>query len=165
LDQCVLWEVFGILKYHRYILLLCVLFWYEVEICSCAGGLPGVLLFCYANIANLGISLFSAQFIWPWKKRLYWDVSLVVFSPKSWDSVQYDLKHITWVADLKCGIFSRRQCDELIVIPYVLSLSGLVLGLRNHGLYVVYIWKWISAHALGGVSGVTSFITTDKQLQ
>ena len=29
-------------------------------------------------------------------------------------------------------------------------------------MYVVYIWKWSSAHALGGVA---SFITTDEQLQ
>jgi len=28
-----------------------------------------------------------------------------------------------------------------------------------------YIWKWSSAHALGDVSGVASFITADEQLQ
>jgi len=32
-------------------------------------------------------------------------------------------------------------------------------------MYVVYIWKWSFAHALGGVSGVASFVTTDEQLQ
>jgi len=38
---------------------------------------------------------------------------------------------------------------------------------RDHGVYMydVYIWKWSYAHALGGVSGVASFITTDEQLQ
>jgi len=37
----------------------------------------------------------------------------------------------------------------------------------DHGvyMYVVYFWKWSSAHALGGVSGVASFITTDEKLQ
>jgi len=37
--------------------------------------------------------------------------------------------------------------------------------LRDHGMYVVYIWKKSTAHALGGVNGVASFITTDEQLQ
>jgi len=37
----------------------------------------------------------------------------------------------------------------------------------DHGLYMygMYIRKWSSAHALGGVSGVASFMTTDEQLQ
>ena len=35
----------------------------------------------------------------------------------------------------------------------------------DHGLYVVYIWKWSSAHALGSVNGVAYFIVTDEQLQ
>jgi len=32
-------------------------------------------------------------------------------------------------------------------------------------MYVVYIWKWSSAHVLGGAISVASFITTDEQLQ
>jgi len=32
-------------------------------------------------------------------------------------------------------------------------------------MFVVHIWKWSPANALGGVSGLASFITTDERLQ
>ena len=46
------------------------------------------------------------------------------------------------------------------------SIISIVLVFRDHGvyMYVVYIWKWSSAHVQGGVSGVASFINTDEQL-
>ena len=38
----------------------------------------------------------------------------------------------------------------------------LFLVLRDHGLYL-FVWKCSSAHSLGGVSGVASFITINEQ--
>jgi len=43
--------------------------------------------------------------------------------------------------------------------------SYIFLILRDHGLYVIYIGKYSSAHALGDVSGVASLISADEQLQ
>ena len=65
--------------------------------------------------------------------------------------------------------------DDFTLLPvqvFEMSKSGslcshIFLVLRDHGvyMYVFYIWKWSSAHALGGVSGVASFIATDERLQ
>jgi len=59
------------------------------------------------------------------------------------------------------------MCGGCKKSPRTTSLSSYMFLLKDHGvyMYVVYIWKWSSAHALGGVNGVASFITTDEQLQ
>ena len=42
---------------------------------------------------------------------------------------------------------------------------SLVLNLWDNGLHVVYILKYSSADALGGVSNVATFIIVDEQFQ
>jgi len=60
----------------------------------------------------------------------------------------------------------RVFADPLIVFAFTSMCSLSFLVSSCHELYVVYIWKWSSARALGGVSGVVSFITIiDEQLQ
>jgi len=54
--------------------------------------------------------------------------------------------------------YSSSVFTSLIVDNYFLVLC-------DDGLYDAYIWKQISAHVLGGVNSVTSFITIDEQSQ
>jgi len=64
----------------------------------------------------------------------------------------------------------RAILDTLINIARlkcILFHDSVEMCFRDHGvyMYVVYIRKWNSAYALGGVNGVESFITTNEQLQ
>ena len=84
-----------------------------------------------------------------------------------WTSLQF----VLWI----CQLLQRYVWTTATMMTavrrkwiFILMLcSHIFLVLRDHGvnMYVVYIWKWSSAHALGGVRGVESFITTDEQLQ
>jgi len=61
-------------------------------------------------------------------------------------------------SDCVASVKSRPVLYHCVVIFFVLMDHGVYM-------YVVNIWKWSSVHALGGVSGVASFITIDEQLQ
>ena len=69
----------------------------------------------------------------------------------------------SWISlPTKYTKLNGQRISQYVVLTYTFFL---VLRDDEVYMYVVYIWKWSSAHALEGVSGVASFITTDEQLQ
>ena len=86
-------------------------------------------------------------------KSFYWRISLLI--------PHLDIIFVVIIISL---LHARRS-----YILHILTSLYRLLCLTSRNIYYaperVQIWKWSPAHALGGVSGVASFITTGEQLQ
>jgi len=76
---------------------------------------------------------------------------------------QHAIQHRASYSRYPCGYMIAHKEGKQITCTCK-SCSHIFLVLRDRGLYVVYIWKWSSAQALGGVNGVAFFISIDEQL-
>jgi len=60
---------------------------------------------------------------------------------------------------------SNHRVYMCVVCIWKWSSTHALGGVSGVASFITAIWKWSSAHALGGVCGVASFITADEQLQ
>ena len=80
--------------------------------------------------------------------------------------ITYNVIIKMWFPDFIAEFLFRRCLKMSFKMASSMSCKVQTSWVSNSSVVdLIGLWKWSSAHALGGVSGVASFITTDEQLQ
>ena len=109
-------------------------------------------LFCFSADASWSVTSISSNVNIHYSGNATW-LSMAIFR----SSCSIDVKYFPYDVQNYTMSFASWSHD-IVMCSHLFWSSGII------DCMFVYIWKWSSAHALGGVSGVASFITTDEQL-